>query len=756
MILIIITGTIVVTIWLPSIIGKGGVWILTNILTPTAIWVFGVAMEAMEYLLIFFDNITSPILNPIADLLVYIVTLTSKFFNFGVEVSSIKSESVKETVVTSAVVEEPTLAPYNVSIPEILTEEEKAKLDDESNKNVNIINFSTYSFLNIFVGYFLIFFATYFYAKRNVYLFVYTQNFKNMIKNWMKYVLLSIKVVFFIFIELAIFPMFCGVLIVFCTLPILGPDSTIKSHYDFFINNIWISQFLYWLAGTSFMFQLALYVGTLKEILRPGALWFVSDPNDPQFQPIKEIIEKPVFYQLRKLFNSGLMYLALIFGSIGGTVVLLQIIGILWIYIFNHGNPYGIGMIWPLNYEYSNSAIQFPADLILYLLLVPFVVNVSNTKTFVKKAIEVWFRKVSHWLHISEYMFKGKFEDEESDDEDDGEEDILNEQASSNDVKKGDVFETEVDGNVNVNSNDNENDTSIVNDNDNEDSNIPPMTIENNKNETKSRRKHRRQHRRLRVPNTDRIKITPGEKILIPMNDGEPLFGREGETPEEVKTYWTIIYRANHFKLRIYTLLLLQWLSCIVLFSTLFALPLLLGRYVVKIIDTKYYSFNNYINPPTAQAIRPDLPLHDGQSMVIGILILLFIGFSSYCVNRFIDGNMKRTAKLCFVYIKLYIKEKVRKDKLKGMEVDKNDHKEAERKEEVKEEEEEEEEGQLPRLDEREEMINPDLMDNEETINLIKNEQVLPEPRVFLSVVFNWWSKLFKNTFDVVSIIKFE
>jgi E3 ubiquitin-protein ligase DOA10 len=520
----------------------------------------------------------------------------------------------------------------------------------------------------------------------------------------MKYVLLSIKVIFFFFIELAIFPMVCGILIIFCTLPVLGPENTIASHYNFFINNIWITQFLYWLTGTSFMFQLALYVGIIKEILRPGALWFVSDPNDPQFQPIKEIIEKPVLYQLRKLFNSFLMYFVLIFGSIGGTVVLLQVVGIIWIYLFNHGNPYGIGMIWPLNYDYSNSTIQFPADLLLYLFLVPFIVNINNTKVWFKKAVEGWFRKVSHILHISEFMFKGKYEDEESDCEEDDDE---NDNYGIDNIKKENV----------INEN-NKNDDVIGDDNNN---NITELKIKKIKKNGK-----RRPLRRLRVPNTDHIKIVPGEKILIPMNDGEPLFGREGETPEEVKTNWTIVYRPNHFKLRIYCLLFLHWVSCITLFSSIIGVPLILGRFVVKIIDSKYYNINNYINPPSTKSIRPDLPVHDGQSLVIGILILLFIAFNIYCINKFIDGNMKRTAKLCFVYIKLYFKEKVKKEKLKTN--DENNEKES-----------------LLHSSPSSLPIN-----NEEAINIIKNEQVLPEPRVFISIVGNWWIRLFKNTFDVV------
>jgi E3 ubiquitin-protein ligase DOA10 len=243
----------------------------------------------------------------------------------------------------------------------------------------------------------------------------------------------------------------------------------------------------------------------------------------------------------------------------------------------------------------------------------------------------------------------------------------------------------------------------------------------------------RRPFRRLRVPNTDHIKIIPGEKILIPLNDGDPLFGREEETPEEVKANWTIVYRANHFKLRIYCLLFLHWITCVTLFSSVFGVPLLLGRFVINIINYKYYNINNYINPPSTKSIRPDLPVHDGQSFAIGSLVLLLIAFTIKCINRFIDGNMKRTAKLCFLYIKLYFKEKVKKDKLKNS--NENNEKESLLHSAL---------NNLP-LD----------MDNEEAINLIKNEQVLPEPSIFISVVGKWWSKLIKNAFDIILKISY-
>lgn len=38
------------------------------------------------------------------------------------------------------------------------------------------------------------------------------------------------------------------------------------------------------------MFNFASLVLKLREVLRDGALWFLRNPNDPDFNPIKEML----------------------------------------------------------------------------------------------------------------------------------------------------------------------------------------------------------------------------------------------------------------------------------------------------------------------------------------------------------------------------------------------------------------------------------------------------------------------------------
>lgn len=49
-------------------------------------------------------------------------------------------------------------------------------------------------------------------------------------------------------------------------------------------------MFLHWLAGMIFIFYLASFVMLLREVLRPGVLWFLRNLNDQNFHPINEVI----------------------------------------------------------------------------------------------------------------------------------------------------------------------------------------------------------------------------------------------------------------------------------------------------------------------------------------------------------------------------------------------------------------------------------------------------------------------------------
>jgi len=60
------------------------------------------------------------------------------------------------------------------------------------------------------------------------------------------------------------------------------------------------SMFLHWLVGILCAFYFASFVLLLREVLRPGVLWFLRNLNDPDFNPVQEVCN--IYSQIYDLF----------------------------------------------------------------------------------------------------------------------------------------------------------------------------------------------------------------------------------------------------------------------------------------------------------------------------------------------------------------------------------------------------------------------------------------------------------------------
>ena len=58
--------------------------------------------------------------------------------------------------------------------------------------------------------------------------------------------------------------------------------------------------------------------------MRPGALWFIKDPQDQNFHPIRDILDRPALTQLRKLIISAGMYCIVVAVTAGGIIIGLK------------------------------------------------------------------------------------------------------------------------------------------------------------------------------------------------------------------------------------------------------------------------------------------------------------------------------------------------------------------------------------------------------------------------------------------------
>ncbi|KDQ12990.1 hypothetical protein BOTBODRAFT_399709 [Botryobasidium botryosum FD-172 SS1] len=220
------------------------------------------------------------------------------------------------------------------------------------------------------------------------------------VRNVITQQIIVLKVAIFIVIELVVFPLGCGVMLDFCTLP-LFPDASLWSRLEFQKYAPIACTFYHWMLGTMFMYQFAILLGSCRSIMRKGALWFIKDPQDPSFHPIRDILDRPTLSQLRKLCISAIMYAFVIAGAIGSVLVFLRYIS----------NPFS-GLL-PLRWNTRDPLSEIPIDLLFVHNVIPPTVNHFRPKKFLNGMLTLWWKTTAKRLRLTSYMFGERQLDEE-------------------------------------------------------------------------------------------------------------------------------------------------------------------------------------------------------------------------------------------------------------------------------------------------------------------------------------------------------
>ncbi|KAF2673601.1 hypothetical protein BT63DRAFT_421734 [Microthyrium microscopicum] len=205
------------------------------------------------------------------------------------------------------------------------------------------------------------------------------------------------KVIFIISIEMIAFPLFCGFLLDLALLP-LFENSSISSRLSFTYNSPWISGFVHWFVGTCYMFHFALFVSMCRKIMRNGVLYFIRDPDDPTFHPVRDVLERPVTVQLRKIAFSAVVY---------GTLIVVCLGGVVW------SLGAGSSNVLPIHWSSSESEREFPLDILFFNFLTPFVVRYTKPTDGLHAMYQWWFRRCARALRLSNFLFNERHEDEE-------------------------------------------------------------------------------------------------------------------------------------------------------------------------------------------------------------------------------------------------------------------------------------------------------------------------------------------------------
>ncbi|EPZ34262.1 hypothetical protein O9G_001875 [Rozella allomycis CSF55] len=203
-----------------------------------------------------------------------------------------------------------------------------------------------------------------------------------------------ISTIFILFLELVMFPTFIGFLIIYSFKNIF--DYSFESLIEFLFNHPRSITLGFFTIGIIFMIEFSTFVLWLRNTIRPGVLFFIRNPNDPNFRPISELVDRPLTQQLQRFYISSLIYSSVILILFGLSFKIISLI-----------NPFNI---FPL----SLNNFSLPYEDWFVHLAIPFLLKRLNLKYFLKSSFTFILRKYFSFLSLSSYFYGGRFLNEEN------------------------------------------------------------------------------------------------------------------------------------------------------------------------------------------------------------------------------------------------------------------------------------------------------------------------------------------------------
>ncbi|KAL0628855.1 E3 ubiquitin-protein ligase MARCHF6 [Plecturocebus cupreus] len=207
-----------------------------------------------------------------------------------------------------------------------------------------------------------------------------------------------VKVSLLVVVEIGVFPLICGWWLDICSLEMF--DATLKDRELSFQSAPGTTMFLHWLVGMVYVFYFASFILLLREVLRPGVLWFLRNLNDPDFNPVQEMIHLPIYRHLRRFILSVIVF---------GSIVLLM----LWLPIriikslLPNFLPYNVML-------YSDAPVsELSLELLLLQVVLPALLEQGHTRQWLKGLVRAWTVTAGYLLDLHSYLL-GDQEDNEN------------------------------------------------------------------------------------------------------------------------------------------------------------------------------------------------------------------------------------------------------------------------------------------------------------------------------------------------------
>ncbi|XP_038652797.1 E3 ubiquitin-protein ligase MARCH6 isoform X4 [Scyliorhinus canicula] len=206
-----------------------------------------------------------------------------------------------------------------------------------------------------------------------------------------------VKVSLLVVVEIGVFPLICGWWLDICSLEMF--DATLKDRELSFQSAPGTTMFLHWLVGMVYVFYFASFILLLREVLRPGVLWFLRNLNDPDFNPVQEMIHLPIYRHFRRFILSVIVF---------GSIVLLM----LWLPIriiktlLPDFLPYNVML-------YSDAPVsELSLELLLLQVVLPALLEQGHTRQWLKGLVRAWTVTAGYLLDLHSYLLGDQEENE--------------------------------------------------------------------------------------------------------------------------------------------------------------------------------------------------------------------------------------------------------------------------------------------------------------------------------------------------------
>ncbi|KAL9651699.1 hypothetical protein ABK040_009314 [Willaertia magna] len=156
------------------------------------------------------------------------------------------------------------------------------------------------------------------------------------------------------------------------------------------------SLFVYFILGIIFVLTVSSWVHSLRGILNKRVLWFLRDPEDPEFNYLKELVKISLWKHIRRIFLTFVFLSVIVLALVRAPLKLAR-------FLLQDFDFFPMNLTSPL--EGPSSLIELAVDASLPILLLNQQQQRWVNMEKIKQYLRSWFELGGNYLGLSSYFF---------------------------------------------------------------------------------------------------------------------------------------------------------------------------------------------------------------------------------------------------------------------------------------------------------------------------------------------------------------